>query len=134
MLVDETRRVEPGTVYIASDDADMVFSSYRTIRPRRDMEPIAPHPNIDRLFISAADYCRHTTITALLLTGMGSDGASGLSRLRAVDALTVAQEPDTCAVDSMPQSAIKSGAAQKVLSPDEMVIYLSRLLKKAEQR
>ena len=124
MLVDRTVMIAPGMVYIASDDANLVFTSSKTLRSREDPELGGPRPNIDRLFISAADYSRPRTV-ALVLTGMGSDGAAGLAHLKRAGATVAVQDPETCVVDSMPKSAIEQGVEKK-LTPDEIVQYLKR--------
>ena len=52
---------------------------------------------------------------AALLTGMGSDGATGLLSLRQAGARTIAQSESSCVVFGMPREAIKLGAAQHVV-------------------
>jgi two-component system chemotaxis response regulator CheB len=71
-------------------------------------------PSVDVLFtsIAALDELR---VVAILLTGMGNDGASGLLELRRHGAHTIAQEPRDCIVAAMPESAIRLGAAQAVM-------------------
>ena len=126
-LVNSSAMLEAGTVYIASDDADLVFTSARTVRSKQEPDTRGPNPNIDRLFLSAAQYVSTRTI-ALLLTGMGADGAAGLAALQRAGATAAVQDPETCAVDSMPRSAIKMGV-RKSLTPDQIVGFLNRRLK-----
>ena len=57
---------------------------------------------------------------ALLLTGMGRDGARGLLALRRRGWHTIAQSEDSCVVFSMPKAAIDAGAACEVLPVDQM--------------
>ncbi len=63
----------------------------------------------------------------VLLTGMGSDGAAELKHLRALQAVTIAQNERTCTVFGMPGEAIKIGAAKYVLPPDEIGDLLCRI-------
>jgi two-component system chemotaxis response regulator CheB len=51
----------------------------------------------------------------VLLTGMGSDGAQGMLRLKRAGARTIAQDEATCVVYGMPREAIRLGAADCVL-------------------
>jgi two-component system, chemotaxis family, protein-glutamate methylesterase/glutaminase len=51
---------------------------------------------------------------------MGSDGARGLLSLRQAGAHTIAQDPKSCAVASMPERAIALDAAQRVLTPEAL--------------
>ena len=56
-------------------------------------------------------------IVAVLLTGMGADGATGLKAMRDAGAHTIAQDEATCVVFGMPGAAVKLNAAQEVLPP-----------------
>lgn len=67
-------------------------------------------PSVDALFGSAAEALGAHTV-GCLLTGMGSDGADGLRKLRDVGATTLAQAPESCVVGSMPRAAMEAGAA-----------------------
>jgi len=64
---------------------------------------------------------------AVLLTGMGADGAVELKRLRDLGAVTIAQDERSCTVFGMPGEAIKLGAAQHVLPPNEIGGLLCRI-------
>jgi two-component system chemotaxis response regulator CheB len=71
-------------------------------------------PSVDVLFGSVAAQAGQNSM-GVLLTGMGSDGANGLSLIRQAGAPTIAQDEDTCVVFGMPREAIRLGAAQHVL-------------------
>lgn len=129
VLVERAMELEAGTVYIAADNKDFEFLSSTFIKPVQNPAPKGARPSIDRLFLSAAQHCR-APITAVLLTGMGTDGAEGLAALRAQGATTLGQALETCAVDSMPASAIKKGAVQKVLAPKDMAAFLANRFSK----
>jgi len=72
-------------------------------------------PSVDVLFHSVAQQFGSKTI-AVLMTGMGEDGAAGLGAVQSAGGITIAQSPDTCVVDSMPRSAITRGFASRVVS------------------
>jgi two-component system chemotaxis response regulator CheB len=71
-------------------------------------------PSVDVLFASVAEAAGAHTV-AVLLTGMGSDGAQGLLKLRKAGAHTIAQDEATCVVYGMPREAVELGAAVQVL-------------------
>jgi len=71
-------------------------------------------PSVDVLFESVAACAGSDTIAALL-TGMGSDGAQGLLKLKRAGARTIAQDEASCVVFGMPGEAIRLGAADRVL-------------------
>ena len=72
-------------------------------------------PSVDVLFQSVAQEFGSNAI-AVLMTGMGDDGAAGLGAVRSAGGLTMVQSPDSCVVDSMPRSAIERGFASRVVS------------------
>ncbi len=71
-------------------------------------------PSVDVLFASVAEAAA-AEATGVLLTGMGSDGAQGLLRMRNAGARTIAQDEATCVVYGMPREAVALGAAAQVL-------------------
>ena len=72
-------------------------------------------PSVDVLFNSVAQEFGAKTM-AVLMTGMGEDGAAGLGAVQTAGGFTIAQSPDSCVVDSMPRSAINRGFATRVVS------------------
>ena len=77
-------------------------------------DPISGHiPSVDALFQSAVPLARNAV--AVLLTGMGRDGADGMLALRRHGARTIAQDAATSVVYGMPRVAWESGAAEKQL-------------------
>jgi two-component system chemotaxis response regulator CheB len=71
-------------------------------------------PSVDVLFESVAAAVGSRAAGALL-TGMGSDGASGLLAMRRAGALTLAQDEASCVVFGMPREAIALGAAERIV-------------------
>lgn len=78
--------------------------------------PLVHHqrPAVDVLFHSVADYAGSNAV-GVILTGMGSDGAHGLLKMKEAGARTVVQDEKSCIVFGMPKEAIKLGAADKVV-------------------
>jgi len=72
-------------------------------------------PSVDVLFQSVSEVAAEHAI-GVLLTGMGSDGAQGLLRMRQAGAHTIAQDEASCVVFGMPREAIAVGAAGQVAS------------------
>jgi len=83
--------------------------------------PLVHHqrPAVDVLFHSVANYAGGNAV-GVILTGMGSDGAQGLLRMKEAGARTVAQDEKSCVVFGMPKEAIKLGAAEKVVPLDNI--------------
>ncbi|MDY6842552.1 MAG: chemotaxis response regulator protein-glutamate methylesterase [Thermodesulfobacteriota bacterium] len=78
--------------------------------------PLVHHqrPSADVLFKSVADYAGENAV-GVIMTGMGSDGAEGLLKMKEAGARTIAQDEQSCVVFGMPKEAIKLGAAEKVV-------------------
>jgi two-component system, chemotaxis family, protein-glutamate methylesterase/glutaminase len=74
-------------------------------------------PSADVLFKSLAEEFGPKGI-ALLMTGMGEDGAMGMGNVKAAGGLTIAQSEESCVVYGMPKAAIEHGFAQRVVSLD----------------
>src|ERR1700694_2273448 len=70
-------------------------------------------PSVDILFRSVAEVFG-TQAMAVLMTGMGEDGAVGLGEVRSAGGYTVAQSQQTCVVFGMPKAAIERGYAMRV--------------------
>jgi two-component system, chemotaxis family, protein-glutamate methylesterase/glutaminase len=71
-------------------------------------------PSVDVLFRSAARYAGPNAV-AVIMTGMGDDGARGMLEMKEAGASTIAQDEATSVVFGMPNEAIKRGAVDKVL-------------------
>jgi two-component system chemotaxis response regulator CheB len=81
----------------------------------RDGPLVTRHrPSVDVLFRSSAVNAGRNAI-AVIMTGMGDDGAKGMKELKDSGALTIAQDEDSCVVFGMPKEAIKLGAIDYVL-------------------
>ena len=105
---------QPGTIYFAPDRAHLEVSSQGRLI-LSDKLPVSGHrPSVTVLFNSVATYYRQSTIS-ILLTGMGRDGAEGLSNIAQVGGATIAQDEATSIVFGMPKEAIALGAAQQIL-------------------
>lgn len=74
-------------------------------------------PSVNVLFESVARYVGANAV-GIILTGMGSDGATGMASMKACGATTIAQDEQTCVVFGMPNEAIKSGGVDHVLPLD----------------
>lgn len=116
----------PGHVYLAPDDFHMELGDDGRIRLTREPPENGLRPSVDRLFRSMAASCGPKTV-AVLLTGMGRDGARELKSLSDAGAHTIAQDLASSVVHGMPGTAISLGAAREVLHVDHIADALSRI-------
>ncbi len=88
--------------------------------------PVSGHtPSVDELFHSAVPFA--PKVVAVLLTGMGRDGAAGMLALRRAGAETIAQDEASSVVYGMPRAAWESGAAASRLPLQEIAPAVLRL-------
>jgi two-component system, chemotaxis family, protein-glutamate methylesterase/glutaminase len=71
-------------------------------------------PSVDVLFRSAARYAGRNAV-AVIMTGMGDDGARGMLEMKEAGAVTIAQDEATSVVFGMPNEAIRRGAVDRIL-------------------
>ena len=91
-----------------------------------DGPPMNRHkPSVDVLFRSAAE-CAGGDALAILLTGMGDDGARGMKLLHDRGAHTLAQDEASCVVFGMPMEAIRLGAVDEVLALSQMAAAIRK--------
>ena len=110
--------VESGVAYVAPGNRHMLVEreGVRLVIRLSDA-PTVHHqrPAVDVLFHSVAKL-RAVKVVALLLTGMGQDGADGMVELRQHGAETIAEHEQSCVVFGMPREAIARGGAGHVAS------------------
>jgi len=115
---EEGLAVRPGEAVLAPGGCHTLLqrsgSGYRI--ELRQGPPVNRHrPSVDVLFRSTAN-CAGGAATAVLLTGMGDDGARGMLDLHELGARTIAQDEASCVVYGMPRSAVERGAVQTTAS------------------
>ncbi|MFY9558709.1 MAG: chemotaxis response regulator protein-glutamate methylesterase [Terriglobales bacterium] len=82
--------------------------------------PVHGHrPSVDVLFRSVAEEFGGQSI-AVLMTGMGDDGASGMGAVRAAGGMTIAQSEASCVVFGMPKAAIDRGYVTRVVDLEDL--------------
>ena len=84
-------------------------------------------PSVDVLFRSTARYAGPNAI-GIIMTGMGDDGARGLLEMKAVGAMTIAQDEKSSVVFGMPNEAIKHGAVKKILPLDSIAPEIVKMV------
>jgi two-component system chemotaxis response regulator CheB len=83
-------------------------------------------PSVDVLFRSVAEEYKSQAV-AVLMTGMGDDGAEGLGAVKKDGGMTIAQSEESCVVYGMPKAAIERGYAIRVVSLDVMSATLQAI-------
>lgn len=126
---------EPGSVYIVPPNNDIEYSDSKFQLSAPELK-IGPKPSINRLLNSIAkeldenvNTVRKPIFCAIILSGTGTDGALGLTALKAAGGITAAQDPTTAKYNGMPMAAIHARAADIVASPEELGAQISEILR-----
>ena len=127
-LAEHGARVAQGCVYLAPGGRYHLQIAGPAGRQRCELhagEKVSGHrPSVDMLFASAVPAAAQTV--AVLLTGMGSDGAEGMRKLRAAGSHTIGQDEATSVVYGMPRVAAELGAVAEVCPLDSVADALLR--------
>lgn len=109
----------PGCAYLAPGDHHMVVTrlSNDDYRINLNKEPqVSGHrPSVNVMMNSVASSVTTKNLVAIMMTGMGSDGSDGITKIKNNGGKTIAQDEDTCVVYGMPKAAVAAGAVDKVV-------------------
>lgn len=115
---EDGQAIEPGTAYIAPGGSHLEIAPAGPGRFRCKVHegPLVNRhrPAVDVLFDSVAKHAGPNAV-GVILTGMGNDGAVGMQKMQAEGAPTIAQDEESSVVWGMPGSAVKLGAADRIL-------------------
>ncbi len=117
-------RLEPGRMIIGKGGKHLVF--------RKDQDVIVAKlipnssgrffvPSVDEMFFSAAEVMDPSKVLAVLLTGIGDDGADGMVALKRAGAYTIAESEKSATVYGMPKEAYLRGGTCEVLDFDQIL-------------
>ncbi|MES3018259.1 MAG: CheR family methyltransferase [Bacteroidota bacterium] len=118
--------VEPDKVYIIPPNKDMGIHNRKLLL----LKPSKPHgfrQPIDYFLQSLAEDQWNRAV-AIILSGMGSDGETGVRMIKEKLGMAMVQDPDTAKYASMPLASIGTNLIDYVLAPEEMPIRLIQYL------
>lgn len=115
--------ITPGVVLLASTNDHLIMSRQGNLTYTPEPLEMVYRPSVDVFFESVAAHWGGE-ITAVLLTGMGRDGAAGLLSLCQKGVYTIAQDQESCAVYGMPKAAAALNAAVDILPLDSIAATL----------
>lgn len=108
-----------GIALLAGTEEHLIMGSGGSLRYTAVPRELPYRPSVDVLFGSLVQHWKSPGV-AVLLTGMGRDGAQGLKKLKQAGWHTIAQDEATSVVYGMPKAAVQLGAATRVLPVDEI--------------
>jgi len=112
-------QIEPGHVYFAPDDFHLILQDNEILRYYDGDKHNRFKPSIDILMNSVVPSTTKQII-GIILTGMATDGVQGMVHIKKMGGFTIAQDPLTATIDSMPKCAIDTGCIDLVATPKEI--------------
>ncbi|MDF1570146.1 MAG: chemotaxis protein CheB [Bacteroidales bacterium] len=126
-LVEDRMIVKPDCVYVIPPNKSM--SIYKgALHLFEPVEARGLRLPVDFFLRSLADDQTEYAV-GIILSGMGSDGSSGIRAIKEKNGIVLVQEPETARFDSMPRNAIDSGLVDIVAPPDKLPFELINFLK-----
>jgi two-component system response regulator WspF len=127
-LVEEGELLRTATVFLAAKDHHLVLTSPTRLGYTRHPADCSYQPSVD-VFFKSVERNWQGKVVAVLLTGMGRDGAAGLKALRDRGHYTIAQDRATSAVFGMPKAAMELDAATDILALDKIGPRVTNIVK-----
>ena len=129
-LIREGEHPKTGKVLLAATNEHLILTHEQTLRYTPEPRHTPYRPSVDTFFLSITQHWRSEAI-AVLLTGMGRDGALGLKAIREHGWHTIAQDEKSSAVYGMPKAAAGIGAAEEILSLECIGPALMKYIKRS---
>lgn len=117
--------IQAGVVYISPVNQTMVINNKNRIELYTQGAGAVYFPSCDHLLVTAAKTYKDKCL-GIILTGMGSDGAQGISDIKQNGGITIAQDEESSIVFGMPKVAIERGCIYKVLPLEKISIEILR--------
>lgn len=117
----------PGHVYLPPGDHHLGLKKQGIISISKAPSERGLRPAVSFLFRDVMSVYGKNSI-AIILSGMGIDGAAEIKKLRDLGAYTFAQDANSSLVHGMPGEAIKMGGALRILPPDEIAKEIKEIL------
>lgn len=125
--VSQLSKVEVGKVYVARGDSDLVFTTRHGqlyLQPKPVDQTFRWHPSVELLGRSALECCHGEGLIAVMLTGMGNDGAEAFARIYKAGGKTIAESEESAVVWGMPKELIEKRGATLVLPAAKIAAQL----------
>lgn len=121
--------IAPGGIHLKIGERRGQLHAFLSTEPERALH----RPSVDVLFTSAGEAVGGSAV-AVLLTGMGHDGAQGMAALARAGAHTIAQDEETSVIYGMPRAAVAAGGVKEILPLPGIGARLRQLLMNSGER
>lgn len=118
--------VKPNHVYIIPPNKDLGIHKRKLLL--LDPTKAKGHQMPVDYFLQSLAEDQWNNAVAIILSGMGADGETGVRMIKEKLGMAMAQDPDSADYDSMPKAALSTGLVDYVLPPEDMPANLVRYL------
>ncbi|MFO1368084.1 MAG: chemotaxis response regulator protein-glutamate methylesterase [Marinagarivorans sp.] len=125
--VNTAMKLHKGHIYIAKGGADMVITRrLKTLMatPKPENPKYLWHPSVELLGQSVLEHCDPRKIIAVMLTGMGHDGADAFAEIHRRGGRTIAESEESAVVYGMPAELVARRGAQMILPAEQIANQL----------
>lgn len=113
-LLSQRSLLKGGCIYVCDQNFELLDSLPLSAKPSEEQTTYSP--NVDLLFHSGVKISKSIKTMAILLTGIGDDGAKGLSELQKAGAKCIAESEESAIVYGMPKRALELNSNIKSLN------------------
>lgn len=125
-IIDDVHNIEKGHIYICSKHCQFQDDRYDLNLKCVDCVESYYNPSVDCIFQSAVKLVDKYDILAILLTGIGQDGANAMSELQNHGATCIAESEKSAIVFGMPKRAAELNSKVQVLDLDEIILFIKK--------
>lgn len=126
-IAEDGERIVDGKAYVAPSEIHLELINNRTIRLFNSEKVNFVCPAID-VAMNSMKNKHNDNIVGVILTGMGKDGAKGLSHIKHIGGITISQDKETSIIYGMPKVAFETGDVYYVLTPEKIKDKLVELV------
>jgi len=124
-LITERLAIRPEHVFIIPSNCDLyVIDGEFRLKP---MSKSKGWPDVITRFLGSLAQNWDGKLVAVIVSGLDADGAEALRGIKEVGGITIAQTPDTAEWSDMPESAIKTGYIDLVLSVEDIAQKIAEI-------
>ena len=124
-VVEDGDPLQNGMVYVAPGELHCSILQNRTFHLWKGEKINFVCPSIDVTMLSLQTPKNGESIVGIILTGMGRDGAAGITHTKQIGGTTIAQDEKSCAIYGMPAQAVRTGCIDHVMTPAEIAAFLN---------
>lgn len=112
-------RLVNGTIYVAPSEVHMSLMNNQRVKLHGGPKVCFVKPSIDVTMKSVLKK-PNQKIIGIVMTGMGNDGAAGLSHIKSIGGVTVDQDKQSSIIYGMPKAAVETGNVDHVMTPEQI--------------